>query len=363
MTERVFNFNPGPATLPVAILEEAQNELLNYKGTGMSVIEISHRSKQFEEIILGAEGLLKELLQIPDNYRVLFIGMGATGQFDMVPMNYIVDGKEGNYVVTGSFASKAYKEGAKVGPAHLAASTKELNFARVANPEEIQMSDNPAYLHITSNNTIFGTQWKVFPDTGDVPLIADMSSDILSKKIDVSKFALIYAGAQKNLGPAGAAVVIIREDMIEKSNQNLPTMLKYDTYAKNNSLYNTPASFTIYMIKLMLEWVKSQGGLDVVEKRNEQKAALIYDTIDNSNGYYKGHAEIDSRSLMNITFRLPNEDLEKEFIAEAAKNGLNGLKGHREVGGIRASIYNAMPQEGCRKLADFMKEFQSKNSQ
>ncbi|PKM79712.1 MAG: 3-phosphoserine/phosphohydroxythreonine transaminase [Firmicutes bacterium HGW-Firmicutes-14] len=327
----------------------------------MSVIELSHRSKQFEEVILGAEALLKELMGIPDNYRVLFIGMGATGQFDMVPMNYIVDGKAGNYVVTGSFASKAYKEGAKVGEAHVAASTKDLNFARVANPDEIRMSDNPAYLHITSNNTIFGTQWKTYPETGDVPLIADMSSDILSKKIDVSKFALIYAGAQKNLGPAGAAVVIIRDDMIEKSNQNLPTMLKYDTYAKNNSLYNTPPSFVVYMIKLMLEWVKGQGGLAAIEKTNEEKAAIIYDAIDNSNGYYRGHAEKASRSLMNVTYRLPNEDLEKEFIAEAAKVGLAGLKGHREVGGIRASIYNAMPVDGCRKLAEFMKEFQKKN--
>ncbi len=362
MTERVFNFNPGPATLPTAILEEAQRELLNYKGTGMSVMEISHRSKQFEEIILGAEALLKELMQIPDNYRVLFIGMGATGQFDMVPMNYIVDGKAGNYVITGSFANKAYKEAVKVGPTHIAASTKDLNFTRISRLDEISMSDNPAYLHITTNNTIFGTQWKEFPDTGDVPLVADMSSDILSRKIDVSRFALIYAGAQKNLGPAGTAVVIIRDDMIEKSNQNLPSMLKYDTYAKNNSLYNTPASFTIYMIKLMLEWVKAEGGLDVIEKRNEEKAAIVYNAIDNSNGFYRGHAEPGSRSLMNVTFRLPSEDLEKEFVAEAAKVGLAGLKGHREVGGIRASIYNAMPVEGCRKLAEFMREFRERNS-
>lgn len=362
MSERIFNFNPGPATLPVAILEEAQKELLNYKGTGMSVIEISHRSKQFEEIILGAEALLKELLEIPDNYRVLFIGMGATGQFDMVPMNYLVDGKIGNYAVTGSFANKAYKEAIKIGPTHVAASTKELNFTRVCNNDEIKLSDNPAYLHITSNNTIFGTQFKEYPNTGDVPLVADMSSDILSKKFDVSKFALIYAGAQKNLGPSGSAVVIIRDDMIEKSNPNLPTMLKYDTYAKNNSLYNTPASFTIYMIRLMLEWVKTQGGLSVIEKRNEQKAALIYDVIDNSNGFFKGHAKAGSRSLMNITFKLPNEDLDKEFIAEASKIGLGGIKGHREVGGMRASIYNAMPLEGCQKLADLIKEFQIKKA-
>ena len=362
MTERVFNFNPGPATLPVEILEEAQKELLNYRGTGMSVMEISHRSKQFEEIIVGAENLLKELMQIPDNYRVVFIGMGATGQFDMVPMNYMVDGKAGDYVVTGSFANKAYKEAAKVGAAHIAASTKDVNFVRVAKPDEIQMSDNSAYLHLTSNNTIFGTQWKDFPDTGDVPLIADMSSDILSKKIDVSKFGLIYAGAQKNLGPAGTAVVIIRDDMAEKSNQNLPAMLKYDTYTSKNSLFNTPPSFTIYMIKLMAEWVKAQGGLDFIEKRNEQKAGLVYDAIDNSNGFYAGHAEIPSRSLMNVTFKLANEDLDKEFIAEAGKIGLVGLKGHREVGGIRASIYNAMPTAGCEKLAAFMNEFRRKKA-
>lgn len=360
MSERVFNFNPGPAMLPLSILEEAQKELLNYKGTGMSVMEISHRSKPFEEIIFGAEALLKELLNIPDNYRVLFIGMGATGQFNMVPMNYLTEGNTADYIVTGSFANKAYKEAAKIGNTHAAGSTKDDNFTRIVRQDEIKLSENPAYVHITSNNTIFGTQWKEFPNVGNVPLVADMSSDILSKRIDVSKFALIYAGAQKNLGPSGVAVIIIRDDMIEKSNQNLPTMLRYDTYAKNDSLYNTPPTFTIYLIKLMLEWVKKSGGLEAIEKHNETKAALIYDAIDNSNGFYKGHAQKDSRSLMNITFRLPSEDLEKEFVAEAGKIGLSGLKGHREVGGIRASIYNAMPQEGCAKLANFMKEFQAK---
>lgn len=359
MSERVFNFNPGPAMLPLSVLEAAQKEMLNYKGTGMSIMELSHRSKPFEEVILGAEALLKELLNVPDNYRVLFIGMGATGQFDMVPMNYLTEGKTADYIITGSFANKAYKEAVKIGNTHVAGTTKEENFTRITRPDEIKFSENPAYVHITTNNTIFGTQWKEFPDCGDIPLVADMSSDIMSKKIDVSKFALIYAGAQKNLGPSGVAVIIIRDDMIEKSNQNLPTMLRYDTYAKNNSLYNTPPSFTVYMIKLLLEWVKDNGGLAAMEKHNETKAALVYDTIDASNGFYKGHAQKDSRSLMNITFRLPNEDLEKEFVAEAAKLGLAGLKGHREVGGIRASIYNAMPQEGCQKLADFMKAFQA----
>lgn len=362
MSERKFIFNPGPAMLPLEVLEKAQAELVNYKGSGMSILETSHRHKNFEEVIHSAEALLKELLNVPENYRVLFIGMGATGQFDMVPMNYTVDGKIGNYVVTGSFASKAYKEGAKIGAAHIAATTADDQYTRIPSRDEIKLSENPAFVHITSNNTIFGTQWKEFYDFGDVPQIADMSSDILSKKIDVSKFALIYAGAQKNLGPAGVAVVIIRDDMIEASNQKLPVMLKYDTYAKNDSLYNTPPSFTVYMINLVLEWVKGLGGLDAVEKINEKKAAMIYDAIDNSNGFYKGHAQKEFRSLMNITYRLPNEDLEKQFVAEAAEIGLAGLKGHREVGGIRASVYNAMPVEGCAKLAQFMADFQKKNA-
>jgi len=362
MSDRKFVFNPGPAMLPLEVLERAQTEMVNYKGSGMSILETSHRHKNFEEIILGAEALLKELLNVPENYRVLFIGMGATGQFDMVPMNYLVDGKIANYIVTGSFANKAYKEGVKVGPSHVAASTADTGHNSIPGKDQIKLSENPAYVHLTSNNTIFGTQWKEFYSFGDVPQVADMSSDILSKKIDVSKFALIYAGAQKNLGPAGVAVVIIRNDMIEKSNQKLPVMLKYDTYAKNNSLYNTPPSFTVYMIKLVLDWVKGLGGLDVLEKMNEKKAAVIYDAIDNSNGFYKGHAQKEFRSLMNITYKLPNEDLDKQFVAEAGEIGLAGLKGHREVGGVRASVYNAMPIQGCEKLAKFMADFRKKNS-
>ncbi len=361
MSDRKFIFNPGPSMLPLEVLEKAQREMLNYNNSGMSIIETSHRHKNFEEVILGAESLLKELLNIPDNYRVLFIGMGATGQFDMVPLNYIVDSKIGNYVITGSFANKAYKEGGKVGQTYIAASTVADGHTRIPAKEEIELSENPAYVHITSNNTIFGTQWKEFIDFGDVPQVADMSSDILSREFDVSKFALIYAGAQKNLGPAGVAVVIIRDDMIEKSNQKLPVMLRYDTYAKNNSLYNTPPSFTIYMIKLVLEWAKGLGGLKAIEKNNEQKAALIYDAIDSSNGFYKGHARKEYRSLMNITFRLPNEELEKQFVAEADQIGMAGLKGHREVGGIRASVYNPMPIQGCEKLTRFMMDFRKKH--
>lgn len=361
MTERVFNFSAGPSTLPVPVLEQVQKELLNYKGTGMSIMEASHRGKAFEEIIFSAEALLKELMGIPENYRVLFLQGGASTQFDMVPLNFLPSGRVADYILTGSFAEKAYKEAKLIGDVHVAGSTKELNYTRIVKPEEIKFSENPAYVHITSNNTIFGTQWKWFPDTGDVPLVADMSSDILSYKFDVSKFALIYAGAQKNLGPAGVTVVIIRQDMLDKVPATLPSMFRYDLQAKNDSMYNTPTTFSVYVLRLVLEWVKAQG-LETVEKRNLEKAGYVYDAIDNSNGFYAGHAEKDSRSLMNVTFRLPNEELEKAFVAEAAKEGMVTLKGHRSVGGIRASIYNAMPVEGCKALAQFMAEFQRKNS-
>ncbi|KAB2954545.1 3-phosphoserine/phosphohydroxythreonine transaminase [Heliorestis acidaminivorans] len=361
MTERIFNFSAGPATLPLSVLEEAQQEFLNYKGSGMSVIEMSHRSKEYEAINAGAEAVIKELLGLGDDYRVLFVQGGASSQFAMIPMNFLGEGQIADYILTGAWAEKAQKEATKFGQTHIAATTKEGNYARIPQLDEIKLSEKPAYVHITSNNTIFGTQWKQFPDYGDIPLIADMSSDILSKPFDASKFALIYAGAQKNLGPSGVTVVIIRKDLIEQGNKNIPTMLRYDTHSKNDSLYNTPPSFSVYMVGLVAQWIKKQGGLTAIAKHNEEKAALIYDTIDNSGGYYTGHAEKDSRSLMNLTFRLPNEDLEKAFNSEATKAGLSGLKGHRSVGGMRASIYNAMPREGCQALADFMKEFQKKN--
>lgn len=362
MSERVFNFNPGPSVLPQSVLEEAQRELLNYKGTGMSIIETSHRAKPYEEINSGAEALLKELLGVPENYRVLFLQGGASTQFDMVPYNFLGQGATADYLLTGIFAEKAYKEATKIGTVNVAGTTKELNYTRITTPEEIKLSENSVYVHLTSNNTIYGTQWKEFPDFGDVPVVADMSSDILSRKFDVSKFALIYAGAQKNLGPAGVTVVIIRDDMLAKVPQNLPSMWRYDIHAKESSLYNTPPTFSVYLLNLVLKWVKDNGGLEAMEKQNEEKAAFIYDTIDNSGGYYKGHAEKGSRSLMNITFRLPSEELEKAFVEEAGKVGLKGLKGHRSVGGIRASVYNAMPPAGCKALADFMTDFQKKNS-
>lgn len=355
MPERVYNFNPGPATLPLEVLKRAQGELLNYKGTGMSVMEISHRSKEFEEIIHQAEALFLELAGLKDGYRVLFLQGGASLQFAMVPLNYLSPGKTANYVVTGSFAKKALAEAKKVGQTHVAASSEEDNFRSI--PKEYNFSPDAAYVHVTTNNTIFGTQWQWLPECGDIPLVADMSSDIFSRPLDFSRFSLVYAGAQKNLGPAGVTVVLIKKELAEKANQDLPVILRYDTYANNDSLYNTPPTFSVYMVRLVLEWIKEQGGLAAMERHNREKAACIYDAIDQSGGFYRGHAEKEYRSLMNVTFRLPSEELEKKFVQEAAAAGLVGLKGHRSVGGMRASIYNAMSREGCEALADFMNRF------
>lgn len=362
LPKRVFNFNPGPATLPLAVLEEVQRDFVNFHDTGMSIVEMSHRSKEVEGIVEEAEALLKELLGLGDSHRVLFLQGGASLQFAMVPLNFLPPGRTADYILTGSFAEKAYEDAVRLGEVHVAASSKETNYDRIVRPEEIRLSDHPAYVHITSNNTIYGTQWKSFPDFGDIPLVADMSSDILSRPFDAAKFALIYAGAQKNLGPAGVTVVIIRADMLEKVPKHLPAMLRYDLHAKNNSLYNTPPVFSIYVLNRVLHWLKQNGGLAAMARRNEEKAALVYQAIDESAGFYRGHAQKDSRSLMNVTFRLPSEDLEKAFVAEAAKRGLEGLKGHRSVGGMRASIYNAMPLEGCQALAQFMREFRQKNA-
>lgn len=355
--ERVFNFNPGPATLPLPVLEKAQSELLNYQGTGMSVMEVSHRSKEFEAIVNDSESLLKELLQMSDDYKVLFLQGGASTQFAMVPLNFLQKGQTADYITTGIFAEKAYKEAIKIGQVNVAANTKDTNHNRIPSAEEIKFSPSPSYVHITSNNTIFGTQWQDYSVFNNVDLVADMSSDILCGPLDVSRFALIYAGAQKNLGPSGVTVVIIRKDLLEKVPSSLPSMFRYDLHTENNSLYNTPPSFSIYMVKLVLEWVKEQGDLAGIKKINENKSALVYEAIDQSEGFYRGHAEKEFRSIMNITFRLPEEEMEKKFLAEAASKGLVNLKGHRSVGGIRASIYNAMPVEGCEKLAAFMKEF------
>ncbi len=361
MGERVYNFYPGPATLPYEVLEEASQSFLDFNHKGMSLLEMSHRGKDYEAIQNETESLMKELLDMPDHYRVLFMGGGASTQFALVPMNFLKPGTEADYIVTGSFAKKAYEEAAKIGKANIAASTKGSNFDRLPAKEEIKLSASPVYVHLTSNNTIYGTQWQELPSFGGVPLVADMSSDIMSRRFDVSQFSLIYAGAQKNLGPAGVTVVIIDPGLLEKANTDLPVIMQYKTFVENDSLYNTPPVYAIYMVNLVLKWIKKNGGLAAMERRNQEKAKYIYDVLDQYPEFYKGHAQKEYRSLMNVTFRLPSEELEATFVAEGAKNGLVGLKGHRSVGGIRASIYNAMPVEGCKALAEFMKEFVKKN--
>ncbi|MBU8905458.1 3-phosphoserine/phosphohydroxythreonine transaminase [Desertibacillus haloalkaliphilus] len=357
--ERAYNFNAGPTALPVDVLKKAQAELVNFQNTGMSVMELSHRSKEYEAVHNKAQSLLRELLQIPDNYEVLLLQGGASTQFTMIPMNFLSDGQQGNYVLTGSWSEKALKEGKLLGATTIGASSKESGYTFIPAPNDITINDNDAYLHITSNNTIYGTQWQEFPSFGDTNVIADMSSDILSRPLPVNNFSMIYAGAQKNLGPSGVTVVILRKDLMEKTPENVPTMLRYDTHAGKNSLYNTPPTFGIYMLANVLEWVKEQGGTSGIEARNIEKANMIYDVIDESNGFYKGHAEKNSRSLMNITFNLPSEELNQEFLAKAKEKGFVGLNGHRSVGGCRASTYNAVTPEACEALRQFMIEFKN----
>lgn len=361
MTQRAYNFNAGPSALPLEVLENAQQQLVNFRNSGMSIMEMSHRSAIFDEVHNEAIALLKKLYAIPENYEVLFLQGGASLQFTMVPMNFLQADKKASYVLSGSWSEKAFKEAKLFGTPVEAASTKENNYRNIPALSDIQFNEDDAYVHITSNNTIYGTQWKEFPETGHVPLVADMSSDILSKPVDVSKFGIIYAGAQKNLGPSGVTVVIIRKDLLEKANKEIPTMLKYTTHADGNSLYNTPPTFGIYMLGEVLKWVEAKGGVEAVAKLNEAKAQVIYDAIDNSNGFYKGHATPESRSLMNITFRVADEELEKQFLAEAKAAGFIGLNGHRSVGGCRASTYNAVPLETCEALRDFMVAFQQKH--
>ncbi|MEK3886645.1 3-phosphoserine/phosphohydroxythreonine transaminase [Bacillus sp. FSL K6-3431] len=359
--QRAYNFNAGPSALPLDVLEKAQQELIDFKGTGMSVMELSHRSPVYEAVHNEAIDRLKGLFEIPENYEVLFLQGGGSLQFSMIPMNFLQSEQKVGYVMTGSWSEKAFSEAKLFGEPYEVASTKDTKYHRIPELNELKYNNSDAYVHLTSNNTIYGTQWQAFPDTGDVPLIADMSSDIMSKSIDINKFAMIYAGAQKNLGPSGLTVVIIRKDLLEKANQNLPTILKYDTHVKSNSLYNTPPTFGIYMLGEVLRWIEKSGGLDAIAKQNEEKAKLIYDAIDNSNGFYVGHAERASRSLMNITFNLPSEELEKKFLSEAKDEGFVGLNGHRSVGGCRASTYNAVPFEACKALSEFMIEFQKEN--
>ena len=360
-TNRAHNFNAGPSALPLSVLQKAQSELLDFGGAGMSIMEMSHRGKEYEAVHNQTIALLRELMAIPEDYDVLFLQGGASLQFAMIPLNFLPTGKKAAYVTTGAWSEKALDEAKKLGETYEAASAKAGKFSSIPALSDLRLQADTAYLHLTSNNTIFGTQWREFPESGDVPLIADMSSDILSRPVDVSKFSMIYAGAQKNLGPAGVTLVIIKKSFLATANPQLPTMLKYGTFAKDNSLYNTPPTFGIYLMGLVLDWVKQQGGLAAVTARNEAKAALIYDAIDASNGFYKGHAVPAARSRMNITFNLPNGELEKKFLAEAKQAGFVGLAGHRSVGGCRASAYNAVPVEDCQALRDLMLKFQKEN--
>jgi phosphoserine aminotransferase len=356
----VFNFNPGPATLPAPVMRKAQSEFCDYNGMGFGIIEASHRSPDFDDVLNTAKANVVKLLNLSDDYEVLFLQGGASLQFAMLPMNFMVKGKPALYADTGSWTSNAIKEAKLLGDVKLVYDGKPSNYTVIGDPEDWDLSGDASYLYICSNNTIAGTQYHFFPETNGLPLFADMSSDILSRRIDVSKFAVIFAGAQKNLGPAGVTLVILNKALLERVPASLPTMLKYTTHIDKNSCFNTPPVFAIYMVKLVTDWMLEQGGLEVVERINAAKSEALYEAIDSSD-FYRGTAEAGDRSKMNITFRLPTEDLEKAFVAEAKKAGLVGLKGHRSVGGIRASCYNAMPLEGVSRLVDFMHEFAQKN--
>jgi phosphoserine aminotransferase len=356
---RVYNFSSGPAVLPVPVLEEIQRDLVALPGVGMSVLEISHRSAVFESILADAEARIRALAGVPSSYRVLFLQGGASLQFSMVPMNLLGPGGTADYIDTGSWAEKAIQEARKVGTVHVAASTKAANYSRLPAPAETTFTPGAAYVHMTSNNTIEGTQFARLPEVGDVPLVSDASSDVFSRPIDVSKHALIYAGAQKNLGPSGITLVIVRDDLVERAatrRKTLPTMLSYAVHAENNSLYNTPPTFGVYVVGLVARWLVAQGGLAAIAAVNERKAAKLYAEIDRT-GFYRGTALKEHRSLMNVTFRLPTEDLEKRFVKESTDAGFDGLKGHRSVGGMRASIYNAFPEQGVDALVSFMRHF------
>ncbi len=362
MEKRIYNFSAGPAILPEAVLKKAQEDLFMLPGVGMSILEISHRSKTFEAILASAKNGLRQLLDIPENYDILFLQGGASLQFSMVPMNLMPPANKADYVVTGVWSKKAVKEAKRVGTVNTVYTAEATNFNHVPKQSDLNFDPEAAYVHYTSNNTIYGTQFDYIPETGNLPLICDMSSDILYKKIDVSKFALIYAGAQKNIGPSGVTLVIIRKDMLERSADTLPTMLNYKTHTENDSMFNTPNTFGIYIIDLVAKYLLENGGLDAMYATNKKKADTLYNCLDNSNGFFKAHALPGSRSLMNVTFNLPTPELEKQLISEATAAGFDGLKGHRSVGGLRASIYNAFPLKGVEDLVAFMEDFRKKNA-
>lgn len=345
--------------MPLPVLEKAAAEMTNYGGSGMSVMEMSHRSKYYDDIINGAQDVLRRVYNIPDNYRILFMQGGATMQFSAVPLNLMVTGKA-DYAITGNFARNAYKEAKKFGDIHIAATSESDNFTWVPTPDQLDIRPDADYFYICANNTIFGTEWHYDPNAGDVPVVADMSSNILSKPVDISKYGMIYAGAQKNMGPAGMAVVIIREDLMGHYRENMPVLLDYQLMADKNSMYNTPPTYSIYMMKLVTEWVEQMGGLEAMAKNADLRSSMLYDYLD-STDFYKGAAQKASRSRMNVTFRTGNDELDKKFIQESIDAGMTNLKGHRLVGGMRASIYNAMPIEGVEYLIDFMKKFENNN--
>lgn len=357
MTQKIYNFSAGPAILPTAVLERARDEMLSLDGIGMSVMEISHRSKHFERVLQAAENGIRELLKVPQNYRILFLQGGATLQFSMVPMNFIRAGDTAEYVVTGAWGQKAAKEAGRYGAARTVFTSENEEFRTIPSQDELNFDGSARYVHYTSNETIDGVEFKYDLEGGGVPVICDASSNILSKPIDIEKYSLIYAGAQKNIGPSGVTLVIIRDDLIERCPQDLPGLLNYRDIAKNESMLNTPNTWGIYMVSLVCAWLREQGGLAAMKERNERKAAILYNAIDSSDGYFAGTAERSARSLMNVTFRLPSEELEQQFYNEATAAFLDGLKGHRSVGGIRASIYNAFPEEGVERLVEFMKDF------
>ena len=359
MVERVYNFSPGPATLPYSVLEEAAADIVNYRETGIGLIELSHRSAEFMAVAEETEALIRELLAVPDNYHVLFLQGGASSQFFMVPMNLLGPGKKATYLNTGTWSKKAIKEAALFGEVDVAFSSEKTSFNRVPSPDQYTVDPESEYLYFVSNNTIYGTQFREFPDSHPL-LVSDMSSDILSRPMDVSRFGIIFAGAQKNMGPAGVTMVIIRDDLLDRTPDSVPTMLRYRTHADKGSMFNTPPCFAIYCVGRVMNWLKARGGVEAMAEINRRKAEKLYQAID-ATDFYRGHAEKGSRSLMNVTFNLPTPELEQQFIAEAAQAGLNGLKGHRSIGGCRASIYNAFPEEGVDRLVQFMEEFARAN--
>jgi phosphoserine aminotransferase len=359
-TDRVFNFSSGPAVLPVPVLEQVQRDLVALPGVGMSVMEISHRSATFEAIIGQAEADIRRLASVPDDYRILFLQGGASLQFSMVPMNLLTEGATADYINTGSWAEKAVKEARRVGTVHVTGLPEGGPFDRIPTDAECVFSPGAAYVHMTSNNTIEGTQWHRLPASGEAPLVSDASSDIFSEPLDISKYGVIYAGAQKNLGPSGVVLVIIREDLLARSSKSLHTMLNYAVQAEDGSMYNTPPAFGVYVLGLVMRWLLDLGGLPAIAAINARKAGKLYTELDRT-GFWRPAAQTDSRSLMNVTFRLSGEDLEKAFVKESTAAGFDGLKGHRSVGGMRASIYNAFPEAGVDALIDFMRDFERRN--